>query len=199
MSTKKKLATVWLDGCSGCHMSFLDQDERLLDVAAVADLVYSPVVDPKEFPEAVDVCLVEGAVSTTDDLEKIRKIRERTTTLVSFGDCAVTTNVTGLRNPLGPDRIYEVAFETNTTLPDRPAPTKLVPEHLPKALPVHKVVHIDVFLPGCPPSADLIHATLMDLLAWGGEGPAPDPMRGRFGLVTTPGGADAPASQRSAK
>ncbi len=68
---KPRLATVWLDGCSGCHMSFLDMDERLLEIAERADLVYSPLIDVKEFPEDVDVCLVEGAVSSEEDLHKI--------------------------------------------------------------------------------------------------------------------------------
>ena len=102
--TKATLSTVWLDGCSGCHMSFLDMDERLLDVAARADLVYSPLVDVKEFPAMVDVTLVEGAVSSEDDLEKIRMVRAHTRILVSLGDCAVTANVPGMRNPYGPVR-----------------------------------------------------------------------------------------------
>ena len=76
--TKANLATVWLDGCSGCHMSFLDMDGRLLDIAGRANLVYSPLVDVKEFPPDVDVTLVEGAVSSDDDLEKIKMVRSRT-------------------------------------------------------------------------------------------------------------------------
>ena len=65
---KQKMATVWLDGCSGCHMSFLDMDLRLLEIASAADVVYGPLVDRKDFPPDVDITLVEGAVSTTDDL-----------------------------------------------------------------------------------------------------------------------------------
>ena len=71
--SKARLATVWLDGCSGCHMSFLDMDERLIEVLGQVDLVYSPLVDTKEYPANVDVVLVEGAVSSEDDLEKILK------------------------------------------------------------------------------------------------------------------------------
>src|SRR5947209_18917120 len=93
LPSKPRLATVWLDGCSGCHMSFLDLDERLLEVAAKADLVYSPLVDTKDYPEWVDICLVEGAVSSEDDLRKIRWLREHTGTLIAFGDCSVTANV----------------------------------------------------------------------------------------------------------
>jgi NAD-reducing hydrogenase small subunit len=174
--SKPRLATVWLDGCSGCHMSLLDMDERLVDIVERADLVYSPLVDAKEFPQQVDICLVEGAVSSEEDLHKIRVVRERTTTLVSFGDCAVTTNVPGMRNPIGVAPLLERAYVENVTLnPGRP--TRVVPQLLPTARPVHAVVKVDVFLPGCPPSADLIYQMLDDLLA----GRVPDASGARFG------------------
>ena len=177
MSSKPRLATVWLDGCSGCHMSFLDMDERLLELGERADLVYSPLVDAKDYPKGVDVCLVEGAVSSDEDLAKIRHIRERTRILVSFGDCAVTSNVPGMRNPIGPRPLMERAYLENVT--DNPQlPSQVVPRLLEHALPVHRVVKVDVFLPGCPPSADLIHHTLNELL----EGRVPDTAhRARFG------------------
>ena len=97
--TKPTLATIWLDGCSGCHMSFLDMDERLFDITERADIVFSPLVDVKEYPHDVDFCLVEGAVSSEEDLHKIRQVRERTRTLISFGDCAVNANVPKGRDP----------------------------------------------------------------------------------------------------
>src|SRR6185503_16826934 len=90
MSSKLRLATVWLDGCSGCHMSFLDMDERLLELAELVDVVYSPIVDAKEFPETVDIALVEGAVASVDDERKIKKIRAHTKMLIAMGDCAIT-------------------------------------------------------------------------------------------------------------
>src|SRR3954471_2383446 len=113
--TKARIATVWLDGCSGCHMSFLDMDERLLAIAGAADLVYSPLVDAKEFPADVEVTLVEGAVSSEEDLHKIKLIRERTRILVSLGDCAVTANVPGMRNPFGTKAVYDRAYRENVT------------------------------------------------------------------------------------
>jgi NAD-reducing hydrogenase small subunit len=175
--TLPRLASVWLDGCSGCHMSFLDLDERLLELGQRADLVYSPLIDTKEYPEGVDVCLVEGAVSSEEDLHKIKVIRERTRTLVSFGDCAVTANVPGMRNPIGPRPLLERAYLENAT--DNPSlPSQVVPKLLPLAMPVHRVVEVDVFLPGCPPSADLIWFTVNELL----EGRTPDTARSaRFG------------------
>ncbi|HEU5452069.1 MAG TPA: hypothetical protein VFU76_08795, partial [Terriglobales bacterium] len=88
-----RIATVWLDGCSGCHMSFLDLDERLLELVDRVQFAYSPLVDAKEFPPDVDITLVEGAVATRDDEEHIRVIRQRSHYLVALGDCAVTGNV----------------------------------------------------------------------------------------------------------
>src|ERR1700735_3277715 len=93
--SKIRLATVWLGGCSGCHMSFLDLDERLIDLARPVEFCASPLTDYKDFPE-VDITLVEGAVPNSDHLSHIRSIRMRTKILVSFGDCAVTGNVTAL-------------------------------------------------------------------------------------------------------
>ena len=74
-NTKVRVATVWLSGCSGCHMSFLDLDERLIDLAKKITVVYSPIADVKEFPENVDVTLIEGAVANEEQLEMLKKVR----------------------------------------------------------------------------------------------------------------------------
>jgi len=175
--SKARIATVWLDGCSGCHMSFLDMDERLLEVAEAADLVYSPLVDAKQFPEGVDVTLVEGAVSSEEDLHKIKIVRERTRILVSLGDCAVTANVPGMRNPFGTKAVYDRAYRENVTF-DPGIPNLVVPALLPTSRPVHEFVKVDVFVPGCPPSADTIHYVVSELLA----GRTPDvELKTRFG------------------
>ena len=174
--SKPRIATVWLDGCSGCHMSLIDLDERLLDIFDRADLVYSPLVDIKEYPEDVDVCLVEGAVSSEEDLHKIKMVRERTKTIIAFGDCAVTSNVPGMRNPIGVQPLLDRAYIENVAVNPQ-IPTRVVPKLLPMARPVHLVIPVDVFLPGCPPSADLIYNLLDDLLA----GRVPDVTGARFG------------------
>ena len=158
-------------------MSFLDMDERLIDLAAQIDLVYGPLVDHKEFPLAVDVALVEGAVGSEDDLERIRLIRARTTILVSLGDCAVTANVPSMRNRFDVASVFARAFiETATAQAQIPA--QGVPRLRPQARPVHEFVPVDVFVPGCPPSADTIHFVLTELIA----GRRPDlTARTRFG------------------
>lgn len=163
-NTKVTVATVWLDGCSGCHMSFLDMDERLVELADKIELVYSPLVDMKDFPEMVDVTIVEGAVASLEDLHKIRKIRQHTKILVSLGDCAVTSNVPSMRNPFKLDEVLARAYLENADL-NQHVPGEVIPRLLPHARPVHEIVDVDVFVPGCPPSADTIYFALSELLA----------------------------------
>lgn len=166
---KIKFATVWLDGCSGCHMSFLDIDERLLELGDKIDLVYSPLVDHKDFPDMVDVTLIEGAVSNEEDLHKIQKVRDHTKLLISLGDCAVTGNVPSMRVPFGVEAVMNRAYVENVTR-NHQMPTNGVPPLLPRVRPVHEIVKVDVFIPGCPPPADTIFFVLTELL----EGRQPD-------------------------
>jgi len=163
--SKKKLGTVWLGGCSGCHMSLLDIDERILDVAKLADIVKCPIVDGKEFPE-VDIALVEGSVTSDEHLHEIKHIRKNAKTLIAFGDCAVTTNVTGMRNYFPLEEVFNAAYknavsnDTEGEVPDHPALLKLND----KVVPLQEVVKVDFVIPGCPPSADTIFYVLFEFL-----------------------------------
>ncbi len=162
--SKPTFATVWLDGCSGCHMSLLDTDERLITLLEQADLVYSPLVDAKVFPEMVDITLVEGAVSSEEDLAKIRKVRAHTRVLVALGDCAVTANVPGMRNSFPLEDVLDRAYRETVTLHPQ-VPAEVVPLLLARARPIHAMVAVDIFVPGCPPSADTIFTVLSELIA----------------------------------
>ena len=175
--SKLKVATVWLDGCSGCHMSFLDMDERLLELAELVDVVYSPIVDAKEFPDEVDIALVEGAVASEDDEKKIRKVRAHSKLLIAMGDCAITGNVPSMRNSFGPEAILDRAYIENASA-QRQIPCVVVPKLLTIVRPIHEYVKVDVFLPGCPPSADTFHTALVALVT---GAPLDIPALTRFG------------------
>jgi NAD-reducing hydrogenase small subunit len=161
--TKARIATVWLDGCSGCHMSLLDMDERLILLEEKIELVYSPLVDAKEFPENVDVTLVEGSISSEEDLHKIKIIRKNSKVLVALGDCAVTGNIPSMRNVFPLQKMLERVYDENATI-NKHVPTKVVPKLLETVVPLHEVVDVDVYLPGCPPSADNIFFAITELL-----------------------------------
>ncbi len=164
MKDKPRLATVWLGGCSGCHMSFLDLDERLAELAGRVEFLASPLTDFKEFQDA-DITLVEGAVANVEHLEQIREIRKRTKILISFGDCAVTGNVTAMRNAFPVEEVIDRSYLENTAVViGRPGGGDVVPALLDRVRPVHEVVEVDYFLQGCPPSADDIWGFVMDLL-----------------------------------
>ncbi len=160
---KIRMATTWLDGCSGCHMSLLDMDEQLIDIAGKIEMVYGPLVDAKEIPENIDVVLVEGAVSSDADAEKIHLLRERSNILVSLGDCAVTANVPGMRNRFSPKEVLARGYEENATRNAR-IPWEEIPALLDQARPLHEFVEVDVFLPGCPPPANAIVFMLQELI-----------------------------------
>ena len=165
---KIRLATVWLGGCAGCHMSVLDLDEYLLELAARVNVVFSPLVDTKIYPENVDLVLVEGAICNEEHVAMARTIRARTKCVVALGDCAITGNVTAMRNALGPDNAGQVLqrayIELAATRPCLPQLAGIVPVLLERVMPLHELIAVDYYLPGCPPPAARIKAAVAALL-----------------------------------
>lgn len=165
MINKKKIATVWLGGCSGCHMSLLDIDERILEVVKLADIVKSPIVDGKELPE-VDIALVEGSITSDEHYKEILEIRKKAKTVVAMGDCAVMTNVTGMRNYFNLKDVFDTAYanaisnDKEGQLPDHPSLLRLND----KVVPLQEVIDVDFVIPGCPPHADTIFYVLNEYL-----------------------------------
>ncbi|MCU0454063.1 MAG: NADP oxidoreductase [Bacteroidetes bacterium] len=144
-------------------MSFLDLDERLIELADRMDLVFTPIADVKTYPANVDVVLVEGAVSTEEHLHMAQLIRKRTRFVVSFGDCATTGNVTALRNRFSVDELLRRSY--HELAPGGPAtPSKIISPLTLKARPLHEVIPVDAFLHGCPPTADQIWFAVDNLL-----------------------------------
>jgi NAD-reducing hydrogenase small subunit len=162
---KPKVATVWLGGCSGCHMSFLDMDERLIELADRMELVYSPIIDIKDFPHNVDVTLVEGAVANVEHEEMLHMIRRQSRYVVSFGDCAVTGNVTALRNTFPTEKVLHRSYiELADVSPLIPRDYPTIAELTPQARALHEFVRVDAFLHGCPPTAEQIWFAVNELL-----------------------------------
>jgi NAD-reducing hydrogenase small subunit len=162
---KIKVATAWLGGCSGCHMSFLDIDERIIDLAKLVEFTASPITDVKEIPE-VDVGIIEGAVCNEENEHVLRTMRSRCKVLIALGDCAMTGNIPALRNPFTLKEVVARGYvETESTqvgvVPD---PT-IVPRLLKRVRPIQEFVHVDAHIPGCPPDADTIWYALTELLA----------------------------------
>jgi NAD-reducing hydrogenase small subunit len=162
---KPKVASDWLAGCAGCHMSLLDIDERIVKIAELVDLRATPITDLKE-PDAsgVDVGILEGGINNTYNEEVAQRMRSRSKILVALGDCAVFGGVPAMRNFCGIQEALRRAYiETESTdeggkIPDDPE--LAVPTDV-RAL--QEVVPVDVFVPGCPPDADVIFYALAEL------------------------------------
>jgi NAD-reducing hydrogenase small subunit len=166
---KAKIGTCWLDGCSGCHMSLLDMDEGIVAVLRKADIVFGPLVDAQEWPEGVDVAVIEGAVSSQDDLHLAQIARSRSKVVVALGDCAVTGNVPSMRNGIATRKLLERVYVEGATVQPG-VPTDGVPALLRQAEPLHSAIAVDVHVPGCPPKPNAILMVLSELL----EGRVPD-------------------------
>lgn len=161
---KFRLATAWLDGCSGCHMSLLDMDESIIDLANKIELVYSPLVDFKfdEIPNKIDITLVEGAIGNEHDLKELQTLRNKSKLLIAVGDCAVTGNIPSMRNCFNSKTVLNRAYIENVNHYPQ-IPIEDVPKLI-NVLPIHHAVDVDFFIQGCPPPSNIIQSVLTELL-----------------------------------
>jgi NAD-reducing hydrogenase small subunit len=162
---KLRVATTSLAGCFGCHMSLLDIDERLFDLLERIELDRSPLTDIKDLGRC-DVGIVEGGVCNAENVRMLREFRAQCRTLVAIGACAVNGGLPAQRNHLDLGLCLQEVYKTEPSLskgmvPDDPE----LPLPLDKVRPLHEVVKIDYFLPGCPPPAEAIWSFLSDLVA----------------------------------
>jgi NAD-reducing hydrogenase small subunit len=164
---KVKIATDWLAGCAGCHMSLLDIDERIVKLLDAVEFTSSPVTDLKHPPkEGVTVGILEGAISNTHNIEVAKQMRERCQILIAVGDCATFGGIVAMRNLVGTQEALKRAYldtesVVNGLIPDSPELGK----PLDAVTGVDKVVKVDLFIPGCPPRADAFYYALSELLA----------------------------------
>ncbi len=165
MMGKAKIASVWLEACAGCHMSFLDIDDRIVGLLERAELTATPITDIKEIPQ-VDVGVIEGALGNEEELHLAKVMRERCKILVAWGDCAVFGGINCMRNFTTPELTLKEGYvdTASTVNPEGVIPHEDVPKLLPQALPVDRAVKVDVYVPGCPPDADTIYYVFAELL-----------------------------------
>lgn len=166
--SKPIVATASLAGCFGCHMSFLDIDERILELIDLVEFNKSPINDIKEFTKQCDIGLIEGGCANSENVEVLRDFREHCKILVSVGECAIMGGLPALRNGIPvKECIHEayldgptVGLNTGKILPNDDE----LPMILDRVYPCHEIVKIDYYLPGCPPRADLIWNALVALV-----------------------------------
>jgi NAD-reducing hydrogenase small subunit len=165
---KVKVATDWLDICSGCHMAILDIDERIVELLKYIEITSSPITDLKHPPkEGVTVGILSGAVSNTHQLEVAEEMRERCQILIALGDCAVFGGICTMRNFFDKEEVLRTGYiETASTdengfIPSSPELAKLFD----RVMALNEAVKVDVHIPGCPPPADAIWFALTELLA----------------------------------
>ncbi|MCW4032899.1 MAG: NADP oxidoreductase [Candidatus Bathyarchaeota archaeon] len=161
---KVKVSTLWLSGCSGCHMSLLDIDEKLVNLLEKIEIVKSPIIDVKEYPNA-DVGIVEGAISTEEDIEQVKKLRDNCKILVAIGDCSCFGGITSYRNLFDKeDLLSRVFIEAESNYEGKVPKSRYIPPFLEKAKAISNVVNVDCYVPGCPPDSNTILYVFSELL-----------------------------------
>jgi len=165
MAKKFKVATTSLGGCFGCHMSFLDIDERMLELAQHVEFDRSPLTDI-EHCGPCDIGLIEGGVCNAENVHVLREFRKNCKILVAVGACSINGGLPAMRNHipledcLNESYINGIGVE-NAQIPNDPE----LPLLLDKVHPIHELVKVDYYLPGCPPSGDVFWAFLSDVIA----------------------------------
>lgn len=162
---KVRLATASLAGCFGCHMSFLDMDTRILDLVELVEFDRSPFTDIKH-PTDCDIGLIEGGVCNAENVHTLREMRANCKVLIAIGACAINGGLPAIRNSLDLGTILHRVYKERAESPDEEVPDDPeLPLLLNKVHPIHEVVLVDYFIPGCPPSGDAIFKFLTDLIA----------------------------------
>jgi NAD-reducing hydrogenase small subunit len=163
--SKPVVATASLAGCFGCHMSVLDIDERILKLIELVEFHKSPIDDIKKFTKMCDIGIIEGGCCNSENVENLRSFRKNCKILISMGECAIMGGLPAMRNGIPVKECLEEAYLKGPTVDDTIIPNDdELPMILDRVYPLHEIVKIDYFLPGCPPRADLIWEALVALL-----------------------------------
>lgn len=163
---KVKVATEWLESCAGCHMSLLDIDERILELLKYVEITSSPLTDLKHPPEeGVDVGILSGGIGNSDQEKTAKEMRKRCKILIALGDCAVFGGICNLRNFISKEEVLKRGYvETESTTEGKIPEAEELGKLTDQVSGVNRVAKVDVYIPGCPPSADSIYYALNELI-----------------------------------
>lgn len=179
---KLKLASYWAAACGGCDVAILDTHEKILDIAAAADIVFWPIAldfkyaDVEAMPDGhIDVTLFHGAVRNSENEHLAHLLRAKSKVLVAFGSCAHIGGIPGLANLFDRKSIFERVYHTQSTAnPDGVEPqtkTRMpegdltIPEFYDTVMPLDHVVEVDYYVPGCPPTPKQIWAVVQAIVS----------------------------------
>lgn len=176
--SKLKFAFYWAASCGGCDIAVLDINEKILDVAKIADILLWPVAmdfkykDVEAMPDKhIDVCFFNGAIRNSEQEHIAHLLRKKSKVMVAFGACAAFGGIPGLANLTSKEEILETVYEktASTHNPEKTRPqTKLKVKEGELTLPVlynkvyalHQHVPVEYFVPGCPPTPKIILAAV---------------------------------------
>ena len=181
--SKINLGLYWAASCGGCEIAIVELREKILDVAAAANIVFWPVAvdakyaDVRAMPDGfMDVCLFNGAIRTSENEEMAHLLRRKAKVLVAFGSCASEGCIPGLANLYDRQSILNRAYievpsvdnpegiipQPHNTMPEGEIE---IPEFYASVRTLDQTTDVDYYLPGCPPQAHQIWAVIGKILA----------------------------------
>lgn len=170
-----KVAEEWLNICGGCEVTILDIGEPLLDLLPKIEFVHMPVLmDHKyfgqtgektelEIPEA-DVGIISGGIRNEKEKHVTEEMRKKCKTLISLGSCACFGGIPALANQYPLTDLYDKVFRQLKTTDSADTPAGDIPPLTDRVYALDEVVKVDVYIPGCPTSPELVANALTSLL-----------------------------------
>ena len=168
MADKVKIGTMWLGGCSGCHLSIADFHESLIDIMDLADFEFSPVLMDTKYDEVpeLDVIIVEGGIRNDENRELAEMLNEKANLVIAYGTCSCYGGIPGLGNLFTVEELEEEAYinSVSTVNPEGIIPNEDVPALESRVRPLDAVMDVDLMIPGCPPRSDVVAEAVLTLL-----------------------------------
>ncbi|KYK25073.1 hypothetical protein AYK26_02660 [Euryarchaeota archaeon SM23-78] len=152
---KPRVGIQSITGCAGCQLSLYFIEDVLLELFDKIELVAAPMIKGKNEEENYDILFVEGSVSSKEDLENLLKWRKQAKFLIALGACASHGCMQSMKHMMHEEEVEAAVYNKF------PSDKRLKPI---TAVPLHKHVQVDFYIPGCPPDKEEIERVLKWLL-----------------------------------